>query len=71
MTNTKQNSIISTSGDQTDWPLKGEADLEKWDRQSGHQYVPMDVYVDPKTIKEHFQSSSISDRWTRIHRASS
>ena len=43
--------------------FKGEAELEKLDRQSGHQYIPMDVYVDPQTIKERFQASSSRKRW--------
>jgi len=68
MTNTKQNSVICTGMDQTDWVLdsfNGESEPEKLDRQSGHQYLPMDVYVDPGTIKEHFQASSIRNRWAR------
>lgn len=70
MTNIKQSLSNRTSGDQTDrtlHSLKAETELEKLDYQTGHQYVPMDVYVDPKTIKEHFQVSSIHDRWTRLH----
>jgi hypothetical protein len=72
MTNTKQNPIICTSGGHTDWTLhslKSEAELEKLDRQAGHEYVPMDVFIDPRTMKEHFQDSSIRSRWTGIHQA--
>jgi hypothetical protein len=74
MTNIKQSLAICTSGDQADWTLyspKVEVELEKLDCQTGHQYLPMDVYVDPKTIKEHFQASSIRDRLTRLQGASS
>jgi hypothetical protein len=68
MTNTKLHSTLCTGMGKTDWILdsfKGVSELEKLDRQSGHQYIPMDVYVDPKTIKEHFQASSIRNRWDR------
>jgi len=68
MTNTKQHSEVCTGMPQTGWVLdtfKGEAELEKSDRQSGHMYIPMDVYVDPKTIKEHFHASSIRKRCDR------
>jgi len=70
MTNAIQNPIDCTSRDQNDWSLNSfevEAELEKLDRQAGHDYVPMDVFVDPRTRKEHFQSSSVNARWSRIH----
>ena len=44
-----------------------EVELEKLDRRAGHQYVPMDVYLDPVTINEHFHVSSICERWSRTH----
>jgi hypothetical protein len=69
MTNRTQ-PITCTSRDQKDWALyslEGEAELERLDRQAGHDYLPMDVYVDPRTVKEHFQDSSIRARWIRIH----
>jgi len=68
MTNTMQDPIDCTSRDQNAWPLdslKIEAELEKLDRQVGHEYLPMDAFVDPKTMKEHFQISSIRARWPR------
>lgn len=68
MTDTKQHYAVCTGMFQTDWvsdAFKGETELEKLDRQSGHQYLPMDVYVDPKTIKEHFHASSIHKRCDR------
>ena len=64
MTNTKQHSAVCTGMLQTGWVLdtfKGEVELEK----SGRQYIPMDVYVDPKTIKKHFHASSIRKRGDR------
>jgi hypothetical protein len=42
--------------------LNDEATLETLDRQLGHQYIPMDIYVDSTTIKEHFQVSCIQAR---------
>ena len=38
------------------------AELEKLDRHAGHDYLPMDVYVDLGTIRQHFQVSSIRNR---------
>ena len=73
MTNPEQNPIDCTSRDHNDWSqhsLEIEADLEKLDREAGRDYVPMDVFVDPTTRKEHFQSSSIRSRWSRIPRIS-
>ncbi len=72
MTNTMQNPIACTSRDHTDgtlYSLKDEAEVEKLDRQAGHEYLPMDVFVDPRTMKEHFQDSSIRARWIGIHPA--
>jgi hypothetical protein len=69
MTNT-MHPITCTSRDHKDrslYSLEGEAELEQLDRQAGHDYLPMDVYVDPRTVKEHFQDSSIRVRWRRIH----
>jgi hypothetical protein len=66
MTNETQNPIDCAGGDHEDWPLhslEAEAELEKLDRQAGHDYVPMDVFVDPTTRTEHFQSSSVRSRW--------
>ena len=72
MTNIMQNPIECTSRGHREralYSLKVEAELEKLDRQVGHEYVPMDVFVDPRTMKEHFQDSAIRARWTEIHRA--
>ena len=43
-------------------PLKSVSELEHLDRTAGHEYVPMDVYIDPNTIEEHFHSASIRNR---------
>ena len=70
MSDTMQNPAICTSRGHEDWSLYSlhvEAELENLDRQAGHEYLPMDVFVDPRTIKEHFQNSSIRARWARIH----
>ena len=40
-------------------------ELEKLDREAGHDYVPMDLFIDPETMKEHFQASSIRARLKR------
>jgi len=72
MTNTIQNSISCTNGDQKNWPIfsiEVESELEKLDREAGHDYVPMDIFIDPKTIEEHFQATSIRARWAGIHPA--
>ena len=69
MIDTMHNPIDCTSRDHTDWSLhslEGEAELERLDREAGHNYLPMDVFVDPRTVKEHFQGSSIRARWRRI-----
>jgi hypothetical protein len=52
------------------YSLEGEAELEQLDRQAGQEYLPMDVYVDTRTVKQHFQDSSIRERWMRIHSGS-
>ncbi len=72
MSKTKQNSMTRASSDREDRTLftpEGKAELERLDRQAEHEYVPMDVFFDFKTIRDHFQASSIRSRWTRTHRA--
>ena len=74
MTHTKQDSSIRIGKDQTDGilgSLKGESELENLDRQAGHQYLPMDVYIDSKTVDEHFHAASIRQRWTKTHHTTS
>jgi hypothetical protein len=42
--------------------LEVKAKLEESDRLAGHEYVPMNVFIDATTIKQHFQVSSILAR---------
>ena len=70
MTYSMENLVDCTGTGQTDWSLYSldrEAELERLDREAGHDYLPMDVFVDPRSVKEHFQDSSIRARWRRIH----
>ena len=65
MSNTIEQSIDSRRRGQSPlslYSLKLEAQLEELDRQGGCEYLPMDVFVSPLIIKEHFQDSSIYDR---------
>jgi len=62
--------VKCTSRAQVDWTLyrlETEAEAEKLDREIGHDYVPMDVFIDPRTMKEHFQESPIRARLKEIH----
>ena len=59
-----------TRRNHADWSpysLEREAEMERLDREAGHDYLPMDAFVDPRTVKEHFQDSSIRARWRRVH----
>jgi hypothetical protein len=70
MSSSTQNPISFTSRDQTGWSLlslESEAEMEKLDREADHDYLPMDVFVDLRTRKQHFQESSVRARWTKIH----
>ena len=74
MAHTKQDPSIRIGKDRTDGVLnclKGESKMENSDRQAGHQYLPMDVYIDSKTMDEHFHASSIHRRWTKTHQTTS
>ena len=42
-----------------------EGELERVDREAGHDYLPMDVFIDSQTIRRHFRESSVRDRLTR------
>jgi len=69
MTETTQDSTACTNRGHVNWSLyslEAEAELEKSDREAGHDYVPMDVFVDQQTMKEHCKCSSIRARWSRI-----
>jgi hypothetical protein len=62
MTNTTQNPGTCTRwalAKRTSYSLEVEAELEASDRRAGHEYVPMDVFINPRTMKQHFQISSL------------
>jgi len=66
MTNTIQDSIAGTCSvrkDRTSYSLDGSAERERSEHQTGREYLPMDVFVDPKTIRQHFQGSSMRAAW--------
>ena len=70
MTNTMRDFIKSRGRADRNWTrysVKGQ--LEKLDREADHDYVPMDVFIDPRTMKEHFQESSIRARLTGTYSA--
>ena len=71
MAHTKQDPAGNNQTDGGPCSLKGKSELESLDRQAGHQYLPMDVYIDPGTEEEHFHASSIRDRWMKIHQTTS
>lgn len=66
MTSSTRNAIASNSPASTDadlFYLAGGDESEKIDRSADRDYLPMDVFVDPGTMKKHFQESSINERW--------
>jgi hypothetical protein len=70
MTTSKQSSASCTGGDLKNWSLhelKDEAELEDRDRRTGHDYVPMDLYVDPRERSQHFAASKVLKRLRRTH----
>ena len=69
MTGNKQNHFTFTGGDRKDgslYSLRVEAALEELDRAAGREYVPMDLFIDTRTLQEHFQASSIRARRTGV-----
>ena len=59
MTNPIQKAVTS--------PSEGNAELRKLDRQEGHEYLPMNVFVDPATMKTHFRCLLNDAHWGEIH----
>ncbi|MDB4516581.1 hypothetical protein N9089_03185 [Crocinitomicaceae bacterium] len=58
MNYTTKITFIYTSGDNKDRAIsspKEDVEREWKNHNTGDQYLPMDIYIDPKTIKEHFQ----------------
>ena len=68
MAGTKQDPLGNTQTCRVSCTLKGESELEYLDRSAGHQYIPMDVYIDPNTMEEHFHASSIRNRWLKVRK---
>ena len=69
MTNIMRKRISKAHLEWTLYSLETEAEVEKLDREIGHDYVPMDVFIDSRTMKEHFQESPIRARLKRIYSA--
>jgi hypothetical protein len=66
---TPANFITHSGRQRLEWfrhTLDDEAELEELDRRAGHDYVPMDVYVDPAEREEHFSASAILKRLRRL-----
>ena len=68
MADTKQDPPDNARTCQGSCPLKSESELEYQDRRAGHEYIPMDVYIDPNTMEEHFHAASISNRSLKVRK---
>lgn len=63
MANTMQTRTASTSSDQksaTLYSAESTTDLVELNRQANPEYLPMNVFIDRFTMKEHFQA--LADR---------
>jgi len=61
MTNAMKVTIDRISGarkDRSPCSIDAMFQQERLDDRAGREYLPMDVYVDPRTIRQHFQGSS-------------
>jgi len=70
MTNTMQNSIAVTPSvrkDRTAHCLDGAVERQRSDRKAERHYLPMDIFVDHKTMRQHFQGSATRARSAGIH----
>lgn len=68
MTRTSNNSSIFTRNARTAWTRHSlEEKFEKLDREADHDYVPMDLFIDSRTMQEHFQELSVRARLTGNH----
>ena len=68
MMSTSQHASNDTRSDNLVWTRHSlEEKYEKLDREADHDYVPMDLYIDPRTMQEHFQESSVRARLTGSH----
>ncbi|MCB1753659.1 MAG: hypothetical protein KDI74_18270 [Gammaproteobacteria bacterium] len=71
MTHRIANRNSHTARDRREWllySLEVEAELEQLDRVAGHDYLPMDVFIDSGTLKRHFRDSSVRNRRLRLQR---
>jgi len=65
MTRTLHNTGKPTCSAHTVWTRHSlEEKFEKLDREADHDYVPMDLFIDPRTMQEHFQESAVRARVT-------
>ena len=65
MTDATKNSIAVSYGDRktgTRYSRDGTAVLQRTDCLAGQEYLPMDIFVDTKTMRLHFQGSSLLGR---------
>lgn len=60
---------VEDQGDLTFGPRENEAHMERTDCFSDNDYVPMDIFIDPETRKEHFRYAPLPARWIEIPKA--
>jgi hypothetical protein len=73
MTEASQHSDASTYRVDEDGslrPVKVEAEPEDIDLEADREYIAMDVFVNPMTMREHFRYSSFREEQCVIHSAS-
>jgi len=69
MTNARQSPIAGTCDmhmDRGQYSLVGGVEPEVSNHKAGCEYLPMDVFVDSETMRQHFQCSSINTGWAAI-----
>jgi len=65
MMSLKDISASSTGSDRGIWSwhaLRAAAEREQSDRRAGHEYVPMDLYIDPQERRAHFSVFAVQRR---------
>jgi len=69
--NTEEDQTVTDTVQQNAITGNSKCDAELWelDRKEDHEYLPMNVFVDPATMKAHFPCLSIRTRRTGIHLA--
>jgi len=61
MTNTTHDPIAANRSEhkaRTLYSLEGAAKLQRADCHAGREYLPMDIFVNPEAMKQHFQRPS-------------